>query len=110
MGFIKIFLYKHADLLEFVLTDSWLLYLYQIMHFLRRALTTSRPVVTESLCIKICTLFLYDICTYASEYHIPDELIINVDLTQSKYVATSKATIAGKTLNMCQNRVPMINM
>lgn len=110
MNLIKIILQKHANLLEFVVTDGWLFYLYQRVNFLWRVSTTSRHVVTEFLWIEICILFLFYICTYVSEYNISDELIINVYLTPSMYVATSGAASAGKTLNMFQNKVPKINM
>ena len=60
-------------------------------------MTTSRPFVTEALLIEIWTLFLHNICTLVQQtYNIPDELIINVDQTLSKYMPTSSVTTAEK--------------
>ena len=39
---------------------------------------------------------MHDICTLVQTYNIPDELIINVDQTPSKYVPTSSVTMAEK--------------
>ena len=66
------------------------------MKLVRRIVTTSRPVVTEALWVEIWTLFFHDICTFVQTYNIPDELIINVDQTSSKYVPTSSVTMAEK--------------
>ena len=71
------------------------------MNFVQRTVTTSKPVVTEALWIEIRTLFLHGICTLVQTYNIPDELIINVHQTPSKYVATSSFTMAEKIPSMC---------
>ena len=61
-------------------------------------MTTSRPFVTEALLIEIWTLFLHNICTLVQQtYNIPDERIINVDQTPSKYMPTSSVTMAKKS-------------
>ena len=67
-----------------------------MLNFVRRTVTTSRPVVIEALWIEIWTLFLRNICTLVQTYNIPDELIINVDQTPSKYMPTSSVTTAEK--------------
>jgi hypothetical protein len=96
MGLIKSNFQKYGGLLDFAVTDGWLNYLYRRMNFVRRTVTTTRPIVTEALWIEMQTLFLNDICTLVKKYNIPDELIINVDQTPSKYVPTSSVTMAEK--------------
>ena len=66
------------------------------MNFSRRASATSRPVITHSLWIEAKSQFLYDIYDKVLLYNIPDDLIVNADQTQSKYVATDNVTIAAK--------------
>ena len=73
-------------------------------------MTTSRPVVIEALWIVIWTLFLRNICTLVQKYNIPDEVIINVDQTHSKYRPTSSVIMAGKNPTMCQSKELMISV
>ena len=68
--------------------------LYKRMNFSSRTATISRPVITRSVREEVRTTFLHDIVSVCIEYDIPDELIINVDQTPSKYVATDKITMA----------------
>ena len=96
MGLIKSNLHLYGVYLVFSATDGWLYCLYKRMNFVRRTVTTSRPVVTEALWIEIRTLFLHNICTLVQTYNIPDELIINADHTPSNYVPTSSVTMAEK--------------
>ena len=93
-----VFLYKceydlgMVDVLEFVLADGWLHYLYKRMDFVQN--TSERPVLIESLWIEIDTFFWFNVCTYVGKYHILDKLIKSVCQAPSKYVATSNATTA----------------
>ena len=80
------------------------------MNFVGKTVTTSRPVVTEALWIEIWTLFLRNICTLVQTYNIPNELIINVDQTPSKYMPTSNVTMAEKNPSMCQSKELMISV
>lgn len=57
IGLIKSNLQKFETLLETIVTDDRLHFLYQRINFVRRSLITSRPVITESLWIKTQTLF-----------------------------------------------------
>ena len=82
--------------MEFKVTKSWARSLYQRMKFLRRAVTTSRPVITRSLWVEVRSQFLYEITDKVLKHNIPDELIINVDQTPSKFVATDNVTMAAK--------------
>ena len=65
----------------------------------------SRPVITMSLWIVVRTQFLHDISQEVLEHNIPDELIINVDQTPSKFVPTEKMTIGGKRRKTYLERV-----
>ena len=66
------------------------------MNMSRRTTTTSRPVITRSLWEEIRTQFLHNIATIVVAENIPDELILNLDQTPSKYVAASKITMHEK--------------
>ena len=104
MVFLRVLLHailqKYGNLLEIVVTDCRLNYFYQRMNFVQRASATSRPFVAEPLWIEICILFSHDICTYTSEYYIPDELVKDMDQTPTKYLATSSVTMAGKNTKL----------
>ena len=63
------------------------------MNFSRRMIMTSRPTVTCSLWNEACFLFLLEILPAVSDHAIPNELIINVDQTPSKFVPTDNVTI-----------------
>ena len=94
MGLIITNLHLHVGYLGFPASDAWLYSLYKRRNFVWR--TTSRPVLTEALWIEIRTLFLHNICTLVQIYNIPDELIINIDQTPSKYVPISNVTMTEK--------------
>ena len=96
MGLIKSDLVKFGQYLDFVVTDGWVQSLYKRMNFTRRIVTTSRPIVTKSLWIETRTQFLHDIAHAVANYDIPNELIINVDQTPSKYVPTESVTMTEK--------------
>ena len=67
------------------------------MKFSRRAVTTSRPVITRSLWVEVRSQFLYEITNKVLKHNIPDELIVNVNQTLSKFVATDNVTM-GKNI------------
>ena len=64
------------------------------MNLSRRMVTTSRPIVTRTLWNEVRYQFLNEIVTAVALYNIPDELIINVDQTPSKFVSTGNFTMA----------------
>ena len=66
------------------------------IRFLRRAATSSRPVITRSLWIESKSQFLHDISDKMLLCSIPNELIINADQTPSKYFATDNVTMAAE--------------
>ena len=86
--------------MEFKVTRSLARSLYQRMTFSRRAVTTSRPVFTRLLWVEVRSQFLYEITDKVLKHNIPDELIINVDQTPSKFVATDNVTVAAKGENI----------
>ena len=66
------------------------------MKFKRRMVTTSRPTITHSIWVEACFIYLNEIAQAVSEHEIPDELVINVDQTPSKFVPTDNITMAEK--------------
>ena len=82
--------------MEFKVTRSWAQSLYQRMTFSRRAVTTSRTLITRLLWVEVRSQFLYEITDKVLKHNIPHELIINVDQTPSKFVATDNVTMAAK--------------
>ena len=81
---------------EFKVTRSWARSLYQRMKFSRRAVTASRLVITRWLWVELRSQFLNEITNKVLKHNIPDELIINVDQTPSKFVAMDNGTMAAK--------------
>ena len=90
---------RFGKYMEFKVTRSWAPSLYQRMKFSRRAATTSRPIITRSLWVEVRLQFLYEITDKTLKHNIPDELIINVDQTPSKFVATDNVAMAAKGEN-----------
>ena len=82
--------------LEFQITEGWIQSLYRRMNLPRRMVTTSRPTLTRSIWLETRTQYLHDIVHAVVSHNIPDELIINVDQTPSKYVPTADVTMAEK--------------
>ena len=66
------------------------------MNFTRRIVTTARPAITKAAWLEVNAKFLHDIVSVTIENEIPDELIINVDQTPSKFVPTENVTMAEK--------------
>ena len=87
---------RFGKYMEFKVTRSWARSLYQRMKFSCHAVTTSRPVITRSLWVEVRSQFLYEITDKVLKHNIPDELIINVDQTLSKFVVTDIITMAAK--------------
>ena len=96
MGLIKSDLARYGRYLDFVITNGWLQSLYKRMNLTRRMVTTSRPVITQSMWLEVKAKFLHDIVSAVIEHKVPDELIINVDQTPSKYVPIENVTMAEK--------------
>ena len=96
MGFIKSNLSKYGSYLDFNVTNGWVDYLYRRLNFSRRCSTTSRPAITRIIWNEVRHIFLHDIAEAVIKYNIPDELILNVDQTPSKYVSVDRITMAEK--------------
>ena len=74
MGLIKSDLRAYGSLVDFQVTEGWLKSLYKRMNFTRRTVTTSRPIITRSICEEIRTMFLHKILSACIEHDIPYEL------------------------------------
>ena len=66
------------------------------MNMTRKMVTTSRPKITRSIWEETRFIFLKEIAHSVCRHDIPDELIINVDQTSSKFVPTDNVTMAVK--------------
>ena len=85
---------RYGHYLDFQVTRVWVASLYHRMKLSRRVSTTSRPIITHELWEEISTQYLHDIAFLTVSHKIPDELILNLDQTPSKFVAASKVTMA----------------
>ena len=94
MGIIKNHLTRYGGYLGFKITNGWIQSLYARMNMSRRMVTTSRLIVTRAIWNEVRDQFLNEIVTTAVLHNIPDELIINVDQTPSKFVPTCNFTMA----------------
>ena len=96
MGLIKSDLGRFGQYLNFTVTNSWLRSLYKRMNLTRRLVTASRPAITKAAWLEVKAKFLHDILCAVVEDSIPDELVINVDQTPSKFVPTDNVTMVEK--------------
>ena len=103
-GLIRSDVKKYAMFVEFQVTRSWVRSLYGRMKLSRRTTTTSRPVATRALWQEIRTQYLHDIASIVQADNIPDELILNLDQTPSKFVSASKVTMAGES----EKHIPIV--
>ena len=94
MGLIKADMTRYGAYLDFTVTKGWLQSLYSRINMSRRTVTTSRPIVTSSLWEEVRTQFHNDTTSAVLKYNIPDELILNIDQTPSKFVPAENVTIA----------------
>ena len=97
MGLIKSDLGRYGQYLNFVITNGCLQSLYQRMNLTRRIVTMSRSAITKATWLEVKVTFLHDIVSAIVEDEIPDELILNVDLTPSKVVPNDNVTMAEKS-------------
>lgn len=104
MGLIKSDLSRYGQYLEFCVTNGWVQSLYTRMGYTRRMVTTSRPVITRALWLETRDRFLNEIAEAVATYNIPDQLIINVDQTPSKFVPTENVTMAEKNSQHVANK------
>ena len=66
------------------------------MNYSQRVATTSRPIITLALWDELRIHFLHSIAVIVATYKIPYALIFNIDQTPSKFITTSKVTMAEK--------------
>ena len=89
--------------------NGWVQSLYTRMGYTRRMVTTSRPVITRALWLETRDRFLNEIAEAVATYNIPDQLIINVDQTPSKFVPTENVMMAEKNSQQWQRKGETIN-
>ena len=94
MGLIKADMTRYGGYLVFTVTKGWLASLHSRMNMSRPMVTTWRPIVTSSLWEEVRTQLHNDIASAVLKYNIPDELILNIDQTPSKFVPTENVTKA----------------
>ena len=87
---------KYGQYLDFQVTRPWMRSLCNHIKMSRRVSTTSRPTITRALWEEISTQYLHEISSLTKTNEIPDELILNLDQTSSKFLAASKVTMAEK--------------
>ena len=95
-GLVRSDVEKYGHYLDFQVTRPWVRSLYHRMEMSRRISTTSRPIITRALWEEISTQYLHEISSLTKSHKIPDELILNLDQTSSKFVAASNVTMAEK--------------
>ena len=86
MGLVKADLAKYGKFLEFQVTPSWLQSLYRRMQYTHRKATILRPPIGKSAYEEIKLRFHYSIQKEVDRRHgIPDELIVTLDQTPSRF-------------------------
>ena len=100
-GLIRYDVEKYGHYLDFQVTRPWMRSLHHHMKMSRRVPTTSSALWEE-----ISTQYVHEI----SSHEIPDELILNLDKTSSKFVAASKVTMAEKDQSMFLSQEGQINV
>ena len=82
--------------LKFQIGDGWIHFFYKHMNLHRRMATTLRPIITKSVWLEVRTQYVCDTVDSVVTYNIPNELIIKVDQTSSKYVPIENVTMVEK--------------
>ena len=77
-------------------SSSWVQSLFCRMGFVCRRRTTAKVEIPDCTFKEVHLLFTHDIMSKVDKYNIPDSLIINIDLTPTKYVHVSQSTLARK--------------
>ena len=96
IGLIKSDPITYGIYLQFQITNGWIQSLYSRMNLSQHMVTTSRTIVTRTILLEVRTQYLHDIVDSVVTYNIPNEIIINVDQTLSKYVPPENVTMAEK--------------
>ena len=61
-----------------------------------RVSTTFRPIITRALLEEISSQYLHEISSVTKSHEIPNELILNLDQTSSKFVLASNVIMTEK--------------
>ena len=81
---------------NFTPTRGWRVALYKRLNMTRRRATTSRPPISSAAYKESALKYLHNICHAVRTHKIPDDLIVTIDQTPSKYVEVSSTTMAEK--------------
>ena len=84
----------YKSYLDFVPTRGWRRALYVRLNLSRRRATTGRPPISKAAFKEISIKFHHSITSLVRMHSIPDQLIVTLDQTPSKYVEVSKTTMA----------------
>ena len=77
-------------------SSSWAKSLFKRMGFTRRMKTTGKVEIAEGAKQEAELLFLHNIVTLIEEHNIPENLVMNLDLTPLKYVPVSHNAMGKK--------------
>ena len=94
MGLVNANLTKYGTFLKFEVTHSWLTSLYTRMKFSQRKATTSRPPVSSGAYEETKLRYHFALQKVVDEYDIPEELIITLDQTPTKFFNLSNSTMS----------------
>ena len=84
----------YKSYLDFIPTRGWRRALYVRLNLSRRRATTGRPPISKAAFKEISIKFHHSITSLVRMHSIPDQLIVTLDQTPSKYVEVSKTTMA----------------
>ena len=96
MGLILSDLITYDMYLKFRIGDGWIHFFYKHMNLYRRMATTLRPTITKSVWLEVRTQYVCHTVDSVVTHNIPNELIIKVDQTSSKYVPKVNVTMVEK--------------
>ena len=96
MGLILSDLITYDMYLKFQIGDGWIHFFYKHMNLYRSMATTLRPTITNSVWLEVRTQYVCRTVDSVVTYNIPNELIIKVDQTSSKYVPVENVTMVEK--------------
>ena len=76
--------------------SSWAKSLFRCMGFVKCAVTTARPEITEAARKEAELIFHHEIVSKVEKHKIPHSMVINIDQTPLKYVPVSSRTLSAR--------------
>ena len=76
--------------------SSWAKSLFRCMGFVKRAVTTARPEITEGARKEAELIFHREIVSKVEKHKIPHSMVINIDQTPLKYAPVSSQTLSAR--------------